>query len=498
MWGCGKVWFGWVRCGTAGVSMTDQNIRQKRYNMDLDFYLADGEQTWLDIATRVSQIMPLGEQSEMCYAIDAGLLYPGTPILRNAGSRLNMLSCHSWVVEDSIEEIFEAATVAALVFKSGGGGIGLDLSNLQPSSSPLRYIKRSADIGQYGKASGPLGFWPLFMTISAIIGKWRSGKPSGSMGTLNWAHPDSHVWVSCKRKDGQFNESNLTITIDNWSNLSIEDQMFIAESAWYNGTPGVCFLDNANANNPVLKECGRMTTLNVCSEVIGWHATACVLSSLNLPRVIKRLGDWTRLREIARLQTRLLDRVLDVNHYPHRAFRQQAQKLRQIGNSLMGWGDLLKREGIEYGGATCNDLANELSREFADATNKASWELAGKKGGYMPGRARNVYRRSIAPNGHIAPLAGVSPSIYLNFNDPAEYAESLRLSPGAHVRHLAVWAANVDSGISYTLPLRNDSTPEDVKDVFTLAYELGIKSLSVYRDGSRKGQPCKADGTCDL
>ena len=442
--------------------------------------------------------MPLAEQAEIEDAITRGLFYPGTPILRNAGSSLNMASCHSWIVHDSIEEIMEAASVSAKCFKSGGGGIGLDLSELQPSSTTLKYIKRTADLGEYGRAGGPVGFWPLFMTISSVIGKWRSGKPSGSMGTLNWSHPDARAWASCKRTGEQFRESNLTVTIDDWSLLSSDDQEFIAENAWFNGTPGVAFLDNINADNPVMDLCGRMTTLNVCSEICGFHASSCVLASTNLLDAIEQIGDWTKLRYATKLQVRLLDHVIDVNHFPHRAFQQQAQMIRQIGVGVMGWADLLEREGIRYASDECNALADEVSAVIAGAAEKASWDLAYEKGGYLPHHERNAIRQAIAPNGHIAPLARLSPSICLDFNDPAQYAESLRLSPEKHVRHLAAWARHTDSGISYTLPLHNEATVKEVVEALDLAHGLGIKTLSVYRDGSRAGQPCSATGTCSI
>lgn len=458
----------------------------------IEKYLAPGENSWSDIATRVAQVMPLNEQDEIRDAIICKKFYPGTPILRNAGSSLNMLSCHSWIVKDSIEGIFEAATVAALVYKSGGGGIGLDLSELQSSRTQLKYISSDE-----ATAAGPLGFWPLFVTTGEVIGKWRSGKPSGSMGTLSWSHPDARMWASCKRIDGCLSESNLTITIDNWSDLPYDDKMYIAENAWRNGTPGLAFLNNANEHNPVLQDYGRLTTLNVCSEVIGYHATTCLLSSLNLPFVIKKLGDWNELRSAMRLQVRLLDRIIDINHYPHREFQQQAQRLRQIGCGIMGWADLLKREGIEYASDVCNELADEIGKELEQAGEAASWELADEKGGYMNGRPRNAFKMSIAPNGHIAPLAGVSPSICLDFNDSVEYAQSLELSPEKHIRHLAAWAQYIDSGISFTLPLQHVSTKENVLEAISLAHERGIKTISFYRDGSRVGQPCNINGDCE-
>lgn len=463
--------------------------------MNLDFYLANGEVSWRDVAVRVAQLMPLREQEEMRDALIRGLFYPGSPILRNAGSNLNHLSCHSWVVGNSIEEIFEAAKVAAQVFKSGGGGIGFDLSNLSPSNEKLKYIKN--DDGD-AVASGPLGFWPLFMMAGEVVGRWRSGKPSGTMGTLNWSHPDARAWASCKKEDGKFNESNLTVTIDNWSDLSKSDQMFIATQAARNGTPGVAFLDNANFDNPVLSEYGRMTTLNVCSEIIGYHAASCLLSSINLPAAIHSLGDWTDLRHATRLQVRLLDRIIDINPYPHREFQQQAQRLRQIGSGLMGWSTLLKREGIEYAGPDCLSLADEIGHELAIAALDASLELAAEKGGYMDGRPRNAFRMAIAPTSHLSALAGVTSSICLDFNDPAEYAKWLSLPYEAHLKHLKVWANRVDSGISYTLPLENNPDVGKVREVFDMAHHLGIKTLSVYPDGSREGQPCEIDGSCSL
>ncbi len=463
--------------------------------MNIDFYLAHGEETWQDIARRASQLMPLGHQEEMMDALMRGLFYPGSPILRNAGSNLNMLSCHSWVVGNSIEEIFEAAKIAGQVFKSGGGGIGLDLSNLSPSDEILKYIKN--DDGT-ARASGPLGFWPLFMMAGEVVGRWRSGKPSGTMGTLNWSHHDAGAWASCKKRDGRFNESNLTVTIDNWGDLSSDDQMFIATQAARNGTPGVAFLDNANVDNPVLAEYGRMTALNVCSEIIGYHAASCLLASINLPAVVQRLGDWAELRRVMKLQVRLLDRIIDINPFPHRQFQQQAQRLRQIGCGLMGWATLLKREGIEYAGPDCLSLADEVGRELASAALAASLELAEEKGGYMAGRARNAFRMAIAPTSHLSSLAGVTSSICLDFNDPAEYAKWLSLPLEIHLRNLEVWARHVDSGISYTLPLENNPDVGEVRDVFSLAHSLGIKTLSVYPDGSRHGQPCNIEGECGL
>jgi ribonucleoside-diphosphate reductase alpha chain len=58
----------------------------------------------------------------------------------------------------------------------------------------------------------------------------------------------------------------------------------------------------------------------------------------------------------------------------------------------------------------------------------------------------------------------------------------------------------VDSGISKTVNLPNDSSVEDVRHVYEACYRLGCKGITIYRDGSRAYQPIevnKAEGAGD-
>ncbi len=57
-----------------------------------------------------------------------------------------------------------------------------------------------------------------------------------------------------------------------------------------------------------------------------------------------------------------------------------------------------------------------------------------------------------------------------------------------HVLHQAAWQQWVDAGVSKTVNMRNDATVDEVKDVYLLAWALGCKGITVYRDRSKAQQ----------
>jgi len=57
-----------------------------------------------------------------------------------------------------------------------------------------------------------------------------------------------------------------------------------------------------------------------------------------------------------------------------------------------------------------------------------------------------------------------------------------------HLMAQAVWQRWVSNAIAKTINMPNDSTAEDVKCSYLLSHELGLKGVTVYRDGSRHQQ----------
>lgn len=90
--------------------------------------------------------------------------------------------------------------------------------------------------------------------------------------------------------------------------------------------------------------------------------------------------------------------------------------------------------------------------------------------------------RQIGLTGGIDGLAGVPKEV------KAVFKVSQEIDWSWHVKMQAAWQKHIDAAVSKTINMSNSASPDDVRDAYVLAYEMGCKGITVYRDGSKDKQ----------
>ncbi len=258
---------------------------------------------------------------------------------------------------------------------------------------------------------------------------------------------------------------------------------------------------------------------------------------------------WEELERAVRYTVRFLDDVLDYNRsrHPLPAQEDASMRSRRIGVGFTGLGDMLAKLQIRYDSPEAVETVDRLFKKIKWIAYDESANLALEKGAFPAfdpeqhfrspffedfpeelmeklrvAGLRNGALLTVPPVGSGSVLAGTSSGIepifalyYIRRSEslsketfkvyhplvrtymeqfgvdddhlPSYFVTAHDIDPEFRVRMQATIQKHIDHSISSTVNLPHDTPVEEVDRIYRLAWKLGCKGITIYREGSREG-----------
>ena len=288
-----------------------------------------------------------------------------------------------------------------------------------------------------------------------------------------------------------------------------------------------------------------------CGEQPLCPGESCLLGSINLARVVSADGrlNVDLYNDAVSTAVRFLDNLIDVAEYPLPLIAEATRATRKIGLGFTGLADALIMAGLPYDSTEGREYAGRITEMMQNVASATSRELAEEKGCfpewensvyYPEVKRRNATCVTIAPTGSVTTMAGcegygIEPVFAVAYKKstnvagdfevfsplfleacrkhgvakdaleevarrgscqgvkgiPAEIARIFKgaqeISPEDHILMQAEVQKYVDNAVSKTINLPNQATTEDIDMCYRMAYELGLKGITIFRDGCKEG-----------
>ena len=277
------------------------------------------------------------------------------------------------------------------------------------------------------------------------------------------------------------------------------------------------------------------------------------------PFTNKAYFDYLEFEETIDIAVKALNDVLDegLALHPLKIQQETVRDWRQIGLGIMGLADMLIKLGVAYGEQESIDICEDIGSTLALRAISASSALGKEFGSYPKFNKdlvsqsefykahaqlfsltalRNSQLLTIAPTGTISTMLGVSGGIepifanyytrkteslygedvyykiftpiaweYLQKHNlgedetllPDYFITSQEIPYESRINMQAIWQKHIDASISSTVNLPNSATVDDVKNLYLYAWKMGLKGITVYRDGCKRSGILTTSNTSD-
>ncbi len=386
---------------------------------------------WMRVALTVSgKEFNLSKIKETYDSLSNGLYTHATPTLFNSGLKMQQLSsCFLIGMEDdSIEGIFNTIKDCALISKTAGG-IGMHAHNIRGSGSRIKSTN--------GKSNGLIPFLKIFNETAKSVDQ-GGGKRKGSFAIyLEPWHADIEKFLELRKNTGaeEFRARDLFYALwipdlfmqrvendEDWTLMSEHEcpglsdsygksfeklytnyekdmphlekikarslMSKIIEAQIETGQPYMLYKDSINEKSNQ-KNIGVIKSSNLCAEIVEYsdknETAVCNLASIALPSFINKKTneyDYNKLYQTAKLATKNLDQVIDINFYPTSKTDTSNNLHRPIGLGIQGLSDVFFKLSIPYEGEEAKKINKSIFETIYFGALEASMELAKEKGSY--------------------------------------------------------------------------------------------------------------------
>ena len=391
------------------------------------------QQMFMRVALGIHGIGAIDEAIRTYHLMSRGFFTHATPTLFNSGTpKPQMSSCFLLTIkENSIEGIYETLKQCALISKTAGG-IGVSITNVRACESYIR--------GTNGFSNGIVPMLRVFNDTARYVDQ-GGGKRKGSIAVyLEPWHPDVFEFLELRKNHGKeeqrardlffglwvpdlfmkrvmenqdwslfcpnecpglqdsygekFEKLYLKYEAEGKARKVVKSQALwfkILESQQETGTPYMLYKDACNEKSNQ-KNLGTIRCSNLCTEIVEYTSpdeiAVCNLASLALPKYVVADGaggkrfNFEELRQVVKVATRNLNKVIDRNHYPVEQARNSNMRHRPIGLGVQGLADTFMLLKYPYESPEAARLNKDIFETIYYAACETSMELAKEFGPY--------------------------------------------------------------------------------------------------------------------